>query len=216
VIRPVDASLAAQPAEKPQTGTTGGTSFAATLEKAAANSAQRVVPPSGETWKPVKGEDSYVEVVSGPRKGQYVDLAKGDHRGDTFTIQQRDGKLVRVYGDGQDETVVPIDKTPAKDSSKKPHSAKEVQPPKGELWAPVEGHLNYADILNGKRNGFYVNLSSGARRGMTFVIEHHGGKTYHVYGEGKHRQMVEVRGTPGAGPKTGAGTKSGGTTSGSP
>ena len=84
-------------------------------------------------------------------------------------------------------------KDDTKASGKGTHSAKEVDPPKGELWAPVEGHWNYADILNGKRNGFFVNLSSGARRGMTFVIEHHGGKTYHVYGDGKHRQMVEVR-----------------------
>ena len=211
MIRPVDASLVAQTGEQAQPTITtkpADASFAATLKKEAAKSAQRVVPPSGETWKPVKGEDSYVEIVSGPRKGQYVDLAKGDHRGDSFTIQQREGKLVRVYGEGQDEKVVPV-KDDSKATSKKPHSAKEVQPPKGELWAPVEGHWNYADILNGKRNGFYVNLSSGARRGMTFVIEHHAGKTYHVYGEGKHRTMVEVR-TKADAPKTG------GTTAGSP
>ena len=198
MIRPVDASLVAQTGEQAQpTSTTkpADASFAATLKKEAAKSAQRIVPPSGETWKPVKGEDSYVEIVSGPRNGQYVDLAKGEHRGDTFTIQQREGKLVRVYGEGQDEKVVPVNDD-SKATSKKPHSAKEVQPPKGELWAPVEGHWNYADILNGKRNGFFVNLSSGARRGMTFVIEHHAGKTYHVYGEGKHRQMVEVRTKP--------------------
>ena len=169
--------------------------FAATLQKESAKSPQasaaRVVPPAGETWKPVKDHDDYVEIVSGPRKGQYVDLAKGPHRGDTFTIQQREGKLVRVYGEGDAQQVVDHEDTKA--SSKSPHSAKEVKPPKGELWAPVEGHWNYADILNGKRNGFFVNLSSGLRRGMTFVIEHHGGKTYHVYGDGKHRQMVEVR-----------------------
>jgi hypothetical protein len=195
VIRPVDASLAAETGQPTQaTSATKPTdaSFAATLKKEAAKTAQRIVPPAGETWKPVKGEDGYVEIVSGPRKGQYVDIAKGDNRGETFTIQQREGKLVRVYGEGETEKVVAI-KDDGKDSSKQPHSAKEVKPPKGELWAPVEGHWNYADILNGKRNGFFVNLSSGARRGMTFLIEHHNGKTYHVYGEGKHRQMVEVR-----------------------
>ena len=200
MIRPVDASLTSDatqttpptPAAKP-----ADASFAATLKKEAAKTtdpaqatAARVVPPTGETWKPVKGHDDYVAIVSGPRKGQYVDLAKGDHRGDAFTIQQRDGKLVRVYREGASEQVVDVKES--KDSSKKTHSASELEPPKGELWAPVEGHWNYADILNGKRNGFFVNLSSGARRGMTFVIEHHGGKTYHVYGEGKHRQMVEV------------------------
>jgi hypothetical protein len=196
VIRPVDASLIPDATPEPQAAAKPGASFAAALEKESTKAPQataaRIVPPTGETWKPVKDRDDYVEIVTGPRKGQYVDLAKGPHRGDTFTIQQRDGKPVRVYGEGDAQQVV--NHEDGKASSKKPHSAKEVTPPKGELWAPVEGHWNYADILNGKRNGFYVNLSSGARRGMTFVIEHHGGKTYHVYGEGKDRQMVEVRG----------------------
>lgn len=203
MIRPVDPSLTSDVAQKTQP-----TSPAKAADGSFANalrSAQRIEPPSGETWKPVKGHDDYVEVVSGPRKGQYVDVAKGPHRGDAFTIQQRDGKLVRVYGEGASEQVVDA-KDPAPAKGKKPHTAKDVEPPKGELWAPVEGHWNYADILNGKRNGFFVNLSSGARRGMTFVIEHHGGKTYHVYGSGDHRQMVEVR-TPKA--------ASGGTPSGS-
>jgi hypothetical protein len=215
VIRPVDASLTSDPTQQTQATTAAKPadgSFAVALQKesaktpgAAPQAAQRIEPPAGETWKPVKGRDDYVEVVSGPRKGHFVDVAKGPHRGDAFTIQQRDGKLVRVYGEGASEQVVDA-KDPAPAKAKKPHSAKELEPPKGELWAPVEGHWNYADILNGKRNGFFVNLSSGARRGMTFVIEHHGGKTYHVYGSGDHRQMVEVRA-----PKT----ATGGTPSGS-
>jgi len=196
VIRPVDPSLTPDAAPQPQAtapAKPADGSFAAKLEQA-----KRIVPPTGETWKPVPGHDDYVEIVEGPRKGQFVDLAKGPHRGDAFKIEQRDGKSVRVYGEGDSQQVVDDPKAPA---AKKPHSANETKPPKGELWAPVEGHWNYADILNGKRNGFFVNLSSGARRGMTFVIEHHGGKTYHVYGEGKHRQMVEVR--TKADPKTG-------------
>jgi hypothetical protein len=188
VIRPVDPSLTPEAAPKAKDSTEAKPadgSFASKLQQAS-----RVVPPTGETWKPVPGHDDYVEIVDGPRKGKFVDLAKGPHRGDTFTMEQRDGKSVRVYGEGDSQQVVDDPKAPVK----KPHSASETQPPKGELWAPVEGHWNYADILNGKRNGFFVNLSSGARRGMTFVIEHHGGKTYHVYGQGKSRQMVQVRG----------------------
>jgi hypothetical protein len=196
VIRPVDASLTpetAQAAQPTAAAKPADASFAQALHKEAAKSANRVVPPAGETWQPVDGHDDYVKVVSGAREGQYVDLAKGPHRGDAFTIEQRDGKQVRVYGEGDSQQVVE-----AKDAK---HAAKkELTPPKGEKWAPVEGHWNYADILNGKRNGFFVNLSSGVRRGMTFVIEHHGGKTYHVYGEGKHRQMVEVRTKPDAKP----------------
>jgi hypothetical protein len=198
VIRPVDPSLVPDAAPKTQATSPAkpaDASFAAQLRQA-----KRVVPPAGETWKPVQGHDDYVEIVDGPRKGQFVDVAKGPHRGETFKIEQHDGTTVRVYGEADKQQVVDEPKPAA--HAKKPHSASETKPPKGELWAPVEGHWNYADILNGKRNGFFVNLSSGARRGMTFVIEHHGGKTYHVYGEGKDRQMIEVRTKPQ--PKTGS------------
>ncbi|HEX8856518.1 MAG TPA: hypothetical protein VF752_13060 [Thermoleophilaceae bacterium] len=71
-----------------------------------------------------------------------------------------------------------------------------LKPPKGETWGPVEGHPEYADILSGPRNGFYVNLAPGKRQGQTFVIVHRDGKTFHVYGEGKNRKSVEVRETP--------------------
>jgi hypothetical protein len=216
VIRAVDASLIPDTGQQSQTAAAkpaADSSFAVALEKESAKAtdasqaaANRVNPPEGETWKPVPGHDDYVEIVSGSRKGQYVDLAKGPHRGETFTIQQREGKLVRVYGEGDKEQVVAI-KDSSDSSKKSPHSAKEVKPPKGELWAPVQGHWNYADILNGKRNGFFVNLSSGVRRGMTFLIEHHGGKTYHVYGEGKDRQMIEVR-TSSDSSKSGGGSSS--------
>lgn len=218
MIRPVDASLipdASQPSQTTAAKPAADSSFADALKKESAKTtgasqaqANRITPPEGETWKPVQGHDDYIEIVSGSRKGQYVDLAKGAHRGDTFTIQQREGKLVRVYGEGDKEQVVPI--KDSKDSAKSPHAAKEVKPPKGELWAPVQGHWNYADILNGKRNGFFVNLSSGARRGMTFVIEHHGGKTYHVYGEGKDRQMIQVRSASSDSSKTGGTSSSSG------
>ncbi|MBX5469476.1 MAG: hypothetical protein IRZ21_06205 [Thermoleophilaceae bacterium] len=67
-----------------------------------------------------------------------------------------------------------------------------LRPPKGETWGPVEGHRDYADILDGPRNGFYVNLAPGKRQGQVFVIVHKGGKTYHVYGEGKNRKAIEV------------------------
>jgi hypothetical protein len=64
-------------------------------------------------------------------------------------------------------------------------------PPKGETWAPVPGHTDYADILSGPRDGFYVSLT-GPRKGQAFVITHSHGKTYHVYGSGKHKVTVPV------------------------
>jgi hypothetical protein len=64
-------------------------------------------------------------------------------------------------------------------------------PPKGETWGPVPGHTDYADILSGPRDGFYVSLT-GPRKGQAFVITHSHGKTFHVYGEGKNKVTVPV------------------------
>jgi len=64
--------------------------------------------------------------------------------------------------------------------------------PRGETWAPVDGVSNYADILNGKRNGYYVNTSGGVRDGMAFQIVKDGDRVLHVYGKGKNRQVIEV------------------------
>lgn len=71
----------------------------------------------------------------------------------------------------------------------------DLKPPKGETWAPVPGHTDYADILSGPRNGFYVSLT-GPRKGQAFVVVHKHGKTFHVYGEGAHKKWVAVRPNP--------------------
>ena len=71
----------------------------------------------------------------------------------------------------------------------------DLKPPTGETWGPVSGHSDYADILSGPRNGFFVSLT-GPRKGQAFVIVHKHGKTYHVYGEGKHKHSVAVKPSP--------------------
>jgi hypothetical protein len=73
----------------------------------------------------------------------------------------------------------------------------DLTPPKGETWGPVDGHTDYADILAGPRNGFYVSLV-GPRKGQAFVITHSHGKTFHVYGEGKNKVSVAVPTDPTA------------------
>ena len=67
-----------------------------------------------------------------------------------------------------------------------------LKPPKGETWGPVPGHKDYADILSGPRNGYYVDLAPGPRQGKAFLIERKGGKTYHVYGAGKNKHWIPV------------------------
>jgi hypothetical protein len=72
--------------------------------------------------------------------------------------------------------------------------ARELKPPKGERWEPVPGHeSDYAEIVSGKRNGYFVNLKPGPRQGDEFLIVKRQGRTFHVYGEGKTRHVVEVR-----------------------
>jgi len=71
----------------------------------------------------------------------------------------------------------------------------DLKPPRGETWGPVDGHSDYADILGGPRNGFFVALT-GPRKGEAFVIVQKHDKTYHVYGSGKHKHAVRVQPHP--------------------
>jgi hypothetical protein len=195
MIRSIDTSQVADATATPKTvqpATTAGKTFASALSKA-----EKLTIPQGETWAPVAGHDNAAKITEGPRKGQYINLSHGDRRGQTFTVESRNGKEVHVYGSGTDEVVI-ASKQDASESARKIHGKvydNGVKIPKGEQWAPVSGHDNYADILNGKRNGLFVNISGGVRDGMAFQIVHKGDKTYHVYGSGKHQQEIEVKAT---------------------
>ena len=154
----------------------------------------RIDAPEGETWAATKPGAHYARITAGPRTGQYINLTHGDRRGQTFTIENRDGKVMHVYGEGETKVEV-SSKTDAEDitdAAKRAHGRPEDQPGRGERWAPVEGHSNYADILEGPRNGLYVNISGGIRDGMAFQIVKKGEKVFHVYGTGKDRQLIQV------------------------
>jgi hypothetical protein len=106
--------------------------------------------------------------------------------------------------------------------------------PRGEEWEAVKGVSNYADVVSGPRNGWYVNTSGGSRDGMIFHIVRKGDQIFHVYGKGKHKQFIEVDYDPnkashqvgrGGGGKDddkktdgtkGSGTKTGGTSASEP
>jgi hypothetical protein len=194
MIRSIDSSQVADPTATPknvQPATPAAKSFASALSKA-----EKLSVPQGETWAPVAGHDNAAKITEGPRKGQYINLSHGDRRGQTFTIENRNGKQVHVYGTGSNQAVIES-KQDANEGARKIHGKvydNGVKIPKGEQWAPVDGHDNYADILNGKRNGLFVNISGGVRDGMAFQIVHKADKTFHVYGSGKHRQEIEVNG----------------------
>jgi hypothetical protein len=65
--------------------------------------------------------------------------------------------------------------------------------PQGETWAAVKPGAHYARILTGPRAGQYINLThNGALRNHTFTIEQSSGRTFHVYGSGENKVMVDA------------------------
>jgi len=180
-------------------------SKAATDEKPAATgtSAHRAQPATDETWRPVAGHDDYAKIITGDRKGQYVNLNRGGRKGEAFTIQEKDGDQYHVYKqDGKDDLWVKVDSSAGAKAANTPKTA----PAKGETWAPVSGASSYADILSGSRDGYFVNISQGSKReGEAFHIIKKSGKEYHVYGSGDNKTWVEV------GTKKASDTKSNGT-----
>jgi hypothetical protein len=77
--------------------------------RAAGTRRSALEPPKGETWGPVKGAQSYADILSGPRNGYYVNLQQGSVReGHTFHIVKRDGKEFHVYGEGDDKIWVEV------------------------------------------------------------------------------------------------------------
>ena len=62
--------------------------------------------------------------------------------------------------------------------------------PKGEKTEAVAGH-HYAEIVDGPRNGMFINTSGNERDGDTFLIVKRAGRTFHVYGTGADRVVVE-------------------------
>lgn len=227
VARGKSAGFAAEKATTPKSAAnTGGVAPPVEGHKSAAGAKSpnprnaRIPVPEGETWKATKPGAHYAQIVSGPRKGLYINLTHGSRRGETFTIEQRGGKTLHVYNvSGKEVEVKPsTDANAVTDAAKRSKDRHRDLPPKGERWAPVEGHHNYADILGGKRNGLYVNTSGGMRDGMAFQIVKKGGKWWHVYGTGKHRQWIpsdgpnhkphrsdEPKGTKGTNAATGTG-----------
>jgi hypothetical protein len=153
--------------------------------------------PNGEMWRPVRGDDQYARITSGPRKGMYVNLSEGARRGEVFHVEHRHGKRVHVYGDGDHQKVVLAEKDSGKvhgrDHLRRGENVHTAHRGRNETWAPVPGHDDYVDILSGPRNGYYLNTSGGERDGMVFHIVHRHGQEYHIYGHGKNRQVVLVK-----------------------
>src|SRR3954454_4232461 len=240
MIQPIEtpeAQASAKASAKPaaEKAVAGGNSFAAALHKASATGETsrasavggpptvrdhghdghygQVHAPEGETWKPVRGDDAYAHIVSGPRKGMLINLSHGARRGEVFRVEERNGVRVarggelgrggehgggrcHVKGEGKDEKVVPASKDSGR-VNRHDHGDAELRAarkrPPGETWAPVPGHSGCVDILSGPRNGYYLNTSGNERDGMVFHMVFRHGREYHIYGTGKDREVILVR-----------------------
>jgi hypothetical protein len=191
----VHAAAVARVATGSSTGGTAAPGKQAAAAVTPGNEPWRKYPPipEGETWAAVKPGAHYARISTGPRAGQYINLSHDvDRRNRTFTIEQRGGKTVHVYGSGTSEVVVDeaADRAAVKAAGKPIRGASD-QPRPGEVWEPVRGH-RYADIVGGPRNGLFVNTTGGPRDGMTFQIVKSGGKVFHVYGTGKDRETIQM------------------------
>jgi hypothetical protein len=91
------------------------TAFAGVLAKSTsaggkqdADQAERALPkgPKGETTRAVKDHPAYIEVMSGPRNGMFINTTSNERRGEAFVIVRRHDRDLHVYGTGKDRRVI--------------------------------------------------------------------------------------------------------------
>jgi hypothetical protein len=114
-----------------ESSTTNGTGGSNTSPQTAEGTGkvERAIPkgPKGETTRVVKDHPAYVEVMSGPRNGMFINMTSNERRGEAFVIVHKDDRDLHVYGTGKDRRVIvswhkdqPADQTDTPDAAKKP------------------------------------------------------------------------------------------------
>ena len=63
--------------------------------------------PKGERTQKVPGHN-YVEIVSGPRNGMFINNSGNSRDGDAFLIVKRHGREFHIYGTGPDRSVYEV------------------------------------------------------------------------------------------------------------
>jgi hypothetical protein len=145
-------------------------SFGATL---AEKSGKADKAPKGEVTRKVDGHD-YVEVMSGPRNGMFINTSGNERDGQAF-VRKRGAEFdLHIYGTGANREIVKV-----------PHKG----PAEKETTTPVDGRP-YAEITSGSRNGMFVNTTSNERSGEAFVLVKRDDRDLHIYGSGKDRRVI--------------------------
>jgi hypothetical protein len=86
----------------------GSASFSTQLKDAsttAETGAAKKKPPAGETTKPIEGH-KYADVLTGPRKGLFLNTGSNARAGDTFVMVHKNGREYHIYGTGANRTVI--------------------------------------------------------------------------------------------------------------
>jgi hypothetical protein len=73
-----------------------------------ADKAEKPLPkgPRGETTRAVKDHPAYVEIMSGPRNGMFINTTSNERRGEAFVLVRRDDRDLHIYGTGKDRRVI--------------------------------------------------------------------------------------------------------------
>jgi hypothetical protein len=86
----------------------GGASFSAALKDAstaADTDAAAKKAPAGETTKPIDGHQ-YADILTGPRKGLFVNTGSNARAGDAFVMVHKNGREYHIYGTGENRKVI--------------------------------------------------------------------------------------------------------------
>jgi hypothetical protein len=91
-----------------KTGDANGTSGSNTSPAKDAEKAERPLPkgPKGETTRAVKDHPAYVEIMSGPRNGMFINVTNNERRGEAFVLVRKDDRDLHIYGTGKDRRVI--------------------------------------------------------------------------------------------------------------
>jgi hypothetical protein len=120
VVATSNAALAPETTTVARAARTSGTSFAVAHAAAVKDSAAKDTKtaasgsassssdaPKGERTEKVDGH-KYVEIISGPRNGMFINNTGGERDGEAFLIVKRHGREFHIYGTGEDRAVYEV------------------------------------------------------------------------------------------------------------
>jgi hypothetical protein len=88
--------------------TTTGTAGSNTAPAKAREDRDDALPkgPKGETSRAVPDHPAYVEVMSGPRNGMFINTTHNERRGEAFVLVRKGDRDLHIYGTGRNRRVI--------------------------------------------------------------------------------------------------------------